>query len=244
MVTTTVPIAAAAVIARSRAFPPSMPSAISAPFISCRTRLGRAWISLWIWAMSATPSGCVMAPSSAREAVTTQPALATHSPFRSRHTFAREAATDERATRRPSAPIRERFPQCAEEERLKGYVIGTHRDEFFVQGPGGSPNTLGFFVEAVDPAYEDEFGGPEMQILGVSTCGNGELVSHHVVYLVGLSDPESTLPGDRFMGTYESVERDGAWAIGVTYVGLYTDWKLVLDDPLSEIACGHILPWG
>ena len=136
------------------------------------------------------------------------------------------------------------FPQCTEEDRLKGYVIGTCQDEFFVQGPGGFRNTLGFFVESVDPAYEDELGGSDMRILGVSTCGSGGDTSHHVVYLVGLNDPESTLPGDRFLGTYEFVERDGAWAIRTTYVGLFTDWQLVLDDPLAEIACGAIRPWG
>jgi len=138
----------------------------------------------------------------------------------------------------------ELFPQCTGEDRLKGYVIGTYQDELFVQGPGGFRNTLGFFVESVDPAYEDELGGSDMRILGVSTCGSGGDTSHHVVYLVGLNDPESTLPGDRFLGTYEFVERDGAWAIGTTYVGLFTDWQLVLDDPLAEIACGDIRPWG
>jgi len=27
-------------------------------------------------------------------------------------------------------------------------------------------------------------------------------------------------------------------------LGLFTDWQLVLDDPLAEIACGDIRPWG
>lgn len=139
----------------------------------------------------------------------------------------------------------ELFPQCAEDSGLKGrgYLIGTHLDEFFVQEPDDFAETLFFFVESVDPEYQDELGGSAMRILGVSTCGSAEDTSHHVVYLVGLKDPESTLPGDRFLGTYEFVEREGAWQIGATYVGLYTDWQLVLDDPLADIACGDVLPW-
>ena len=83
-----------------------------------------------------------------------------------------------------------------------------------------------------------------LRVLGVSTCGSGADTSHHVVYLVGLKDPESTLPGDRFLGTYEFVQRDGRWVIGATHFGLLTDWQLVLDEPLEQIACGDVLPWG
>lgn len=135
------------------------------------------------------------------------------------------------------------FPQCADQDVLEGYVVGTYQDEFFVVPERRFRNTLGFFVGSVDPDYEDELGTSEMRILGVSTCGSGPDASHHVVYLVGLKDPDSTYPGDRFLGTYEFVERDGAWEIGSTYVGLYTDWQLAFDDPLVEIACGDILPW-
>jgi hypothetical protein len=95
----------------------------------------------------------------------------------------------------------------------------------------------------VDEEYSDEFGGAHLQVLGVSTCGNGADTSHHLVYLVGLGDPTSTLPADRFLGTYELTKEDGSWAIGATYVGLYTDWQLVLDDPLTQIACGDVQPW-
>ncbi len=138
---------------------------------------------------------------------------------------------------------REQYPQCADEERLDGYVIGTYQGEFFVDSPAHYRDDLAFFVEAVDDEYSDEFGGPQMQILGVSTCGKGADTSYHVVYLVGLGDPESTLPADRFLGTYELTQQGGEWAIGAAYVGLYTDWQLVLDDPLTQIACGDIQPW-
>jgi hypothetical protein len=137
-----------------------------------------------------------------------------------------------------------RFPECEENDRLNGYVIGTYQGESFVLNPRQLSGTIAFFVTSVDPEYQDDLGDSRMRILGVSTCGTGEDASHHVVYLVGLKDPESTLPGDRFLGTYEFVERDDEWAIGATYVGLYTDWQLVLDDPLEQIACGDILPWG
>jgi hypothetical protein len=138
---------------------------------------------------------------------------------------------------------RERFPQCEDEERLNGYVVGTHQDEFFVVSPADYRDNLAFFVEAVDEEYSDEFGGPHMQILGISTCGQGADTSYHVVYLVALGDPESTLPADRFIGTYELTQEDGAWAIGTAYIGLLTDWELALDDPLTQIACGYIQPW-
>lgn len=137
-----------------------------------------------------------------------------------------------------------RFPECEENDRLKGYVIGTYQGENFVLNPRQLSGTLAFFVGSVDPDYQDDLGGSAMRILGVSTCGSGADTSHHVVYLVGLKDPESTLPGDRFLGTYEFVQRGDEWAIGATHVGLYTDWQLVLDEPLEQIACSDVRPWG
>ena len=138
---------------------------------------------------------------------------------------------------------RDVFPQCKDQGTLKGYVVGDFQGHLVVNGPADYRRTLGFFVEAVDDEYSDEFGGAQMQILGVSTCGKGSDTSYHLVYLVGLGDPTSTLPGARFLGTYELTKQDGSWAIGATYVGLYTDWQLVLDDPLTQIACGDIQPW-
>jgi hypothetical protein len=138
---------------------------------------------------------------------------------------------------------RELFPQCEDRDRLTGYVIANHRGEFFVDTPADYRDALGFFVEAVDEEYSDELGGPQLQILGVSSCGEGPDASYHVVYLVGLGDPESTLPADRFLGTYELTMEKGEWAVGAVSIGLLTDWELVLDDPLSQIACGDIQPW-
>jgi hypothetical protein len=135
------------------------------------------------------------------------------------------------------------FPQCEDRGTLKGYVVGDHQGHLFVDEPADYRRTLRFFVEAVDEEYSDEFGGAQLQVLGVSTCGKGADTTYHLVYLVGLGDPTSTLPADRFLGTYELTEEDGSWAIGATYVGLYTDWQLVLDDPLTQIACGDIQPW-
>lgn len=135
------------------------------------------------------------------------------------------------------------YQQCRDQATLKGYIVGSHQGEFFVAPPKQFGNLLEFLVEAVDQEYSDELGGPQMQILGVSTCGGGQDRSYHVVYTVALSDPTSTLPGDRFLGTYEFTQEDGEWAIQVAYFALYTDWQLVLDDPLTEIACGHIQPW-
>ena len=135
------------------------------------------------------------------------------------------------------------YHQCRNETTLKGYVLGSNQGEFFVAPAKQYQNILDFLVQAVDLEYSDELGGPQMQILGVSTCGKGQDRSYHVVYTVALSDPNSTLPGDRFLGTYEFTQEDGEWAIEVAHFALYSDWQLVLDDPLTEIACGDIQPW-
>ena len=135
------------------------------------------------------------------------------------------------------------YGQCKDESTLRGYIIGSHQGEFFVAPPKRFRDALSFFVEAVDQEYSDELGGPQMQVLGISTCGKGANTSYHVAYTVALSDPNSTLPGDRFLGTYEFTQEDGDWAIEVAYFALYTDWQLVLDDPLTEIGCGDIQPW-
>ncbi|HKE54758.1 MAG TPA: hypothetical protein VKC55_08320 [Actinomycetota bacterium] len=135
------------------------------------------------------------------------------------------------------------YAQCKDESTLKGYIVGSHQGEFFVAPPKRFRDLLSFFVEAVDTEYSDELGGPQMQILGISTCGKGASTSYHVAFTVALSDPNSTLPGDRFLGTYQFTQEQGEWAIEVAYFALYTDWQLVLDDPLTEIGCGDIQPW-
>jgi hypothetical protein len=138
---------------------------------------------------------------------------------------------------------RDLYPQCEHRDRLEGFVVGDHRGHVFVDTPANYRDILGFLVEAVDDEYSDEFGSAQMQVLGVSTCGKGADTSYHLVYLVGLGDPDSTLPADRFLGTYELTKDEGAWAIGTAHVGLFTDWQLVLDDPLTQIGCGDIQPW-
>ncbi len=136
------------------------------------------------------------------------------------------------------------FPQCDHRASLSGYAIGTHQGEIYYQRANVYRNTLGFFVEAVDEGFTDDLGSSEMRVLGVSSCGAGSGRSYHVVYLVALADPDNAAFAARFLGTYELVERDGEWVIGITYVGQYTDWQLVMDDPLDEIACGNTQPWG
>ena len=110
-------------------------------------------------------------------------------------------------------------PSATHRGHARGLRGGRPSGPLFVDEPAGYRRTLRFFVEAVDEEYSDEFGGAQMQILGVSTCGKGADTSYHLVYLVGLGDPTSTLPADRFLGTYELTKEDGSWAIGATYVG-------------------------
>ena len=123
-------------------------------------------------------------------------------------------------------------------------AVGDYQGHVFYLSDNRYRGYLGFVVEAVDDEFTDEFGGSEPQIVGVSTCGSGDGVSHHLIYLVGLGDPDSTIPGDRFLGTYELVPRNGEWVVGASNLALYTDWQLELDDPLSQIACGDVQPWG
>jgi hypothetical protein len=136
------------------------------------------------------------------------------------------------------------FPQCDDQEELEGYVVADYQGNRFVLTDGRYRRSLRFFVEAIDEEYSDELGGPEPQIVGVSTCADGDERSYHLVYTVGLGDPQSTFPGTRFLGTYELTELDRAWAITVAHFGLFTDWELVYDDPLGQIGCGGIRAWG
>lgn len=136
------------------------------------------------------------------------------------------------------------FPQCEERNALKGYAVGDYQGHVFYLSAVRYEGYLEFVVEAVDDEFTDEFGGSEPQIVGVSTCGSGDGLSHHLVYLVGLGDPDSTIPGDRFLGTYELVQRNGEWVVGASTLALYTDWQLEFEDPLSQIACGDVQPWG
>jgi hypothetical protein len=135
------------------------------------------------------------------------------------------------------------FPQCEDRDVLKGYAVGDHQGRIFYLSANRYRDYLEFVVEAVDDEFTDEFGASEPQIVGVSTCGSGGGLSHHLVYHVGLGDPDSTIPGDRFLGTYELVRRNDEWVVGASNLALYTDWQLELDEPLSQIACGDVQPW-
>jgi hypothetical protein len=136
------------------------------------------------------------------------------------------------------------YTQCEGRDVLKGYGFGTPQGERFVISAQRYRDNLGFMVEAVDDEYSDDLGGPEPQILGVSACDTGEERSYHLVYTVGLADPDSTQPGARFVGTYEFTEQDRQWAITTAHFGWIADWELVYDEPLSEIGCGGIRGWG
>jgi hypothetical protein len=135
------------------------------------------------------------------------------------------------------------FPQCEDREVLNGYAVGDYQGQIVYLSANRYQNYLEFVVEAVDDEFTDEFGASEPQIVGVSTCGSGDGLSHHLVYLVGLGDPASTIPGDRFLGTYELVQRNDEWVVGASHLALYTDWQLELEEPLSQIACGDVQPW-
>jgi hypothetical protein len=136
------------------------------------------------------------------------------------------------------------YPQCEDRVRLRGYTIGTPRGTLSVVTAEEYRDRLGFLVETVDGEYADELGGPGMRILGVSTCGEGEDRSYHLVYTAALADPAGLRPGTRFLGTYELTRRDRGWAIAAAFFGPLAAWERVLADPLAQIGCGGIRSWG
>lgn len=202
------------------------PSTVSAP-LSASGPSGRVG--------TFTPDGCpVDEPTFCEQAAALSNALVAHDPdlvfglSRRVRLSCRELDPDE-------------YPQCTKPRTLNGYPVRTYQAELFVQPQGGHRDLLRFMVASIDEDYSDDLGGPAPQVLGVSTCPKDG--SYHVVATTGLSDPDSALPGDRFLMTFGFVEGGDGWAIEVVWIGLFSDWQLVLEDPLTQIACGDIQPW-
>jgi hypothetical protein len=137
----------------------------------------------------------------------------------------------------------ERYPQCdgKGDPTLEGFVVSGSDEATFVAPEKNNRRTLNFRVEGLDPEYSDDYGTGEYRILGLATCEPD--VRYQLVYLVGLSDPTSTLPGDRFFGTLELTEQDRGWAISRLTLDILSNWQLHYDDPLTDAGCGKIEPW-
>ena len=136
------------------------------------------------------------------------------------------------------------YPQCDEPraDTLRGYVVAGAEEETFVVPEEPFTEQLGFMRDGLDPDYTDELGTGEYRIVGLATCEPG--TRYQLVYVVGLGDPESTLPADRFLGTFELTEDGRAWASSKLTLDILSDWQLYHDDPLAEIGCGRIEAWG
>ena len=124
---------------------------------------------------------------------------------------------------------------------LEGYVVAGAEPPTFVAPEENYRRQLRFMVEGLDPTYSDDFGTGEYRLLGLATCEPN--VRYQLVYLVGLGDPTSTLPGDRFLGAFELTEQERGWAISRSALDILSDWQLVFDDPLIDAGCGRIEAW-
>ena len=124
---------------------------------------------------------------------------------------------------------------------LEGYVVAAAEPATFVAPEANYRRTLRFMEEGLDPTYSDDLGTGEYRIVGLATCEPG--VRYQLVYLVGLGDPTSTLPADRFLGAFELTEQDRGWAISRSALDILSDWQLVFDDPLTDAGCGTIEAW-
>lgn len=50
-------------------------------------------------------------------------------------------------------------------------------------------------------------------------------------------------PAERVLGSFEFINRDGRWWIGLWYLDTLEGWKRVSTDPFSTIACGNMVAW-
>jgi hypothetical protein len=128
----------------------------------------------------------------------------------------------------------------------RGYGIGSARGVVSVVSADEYRAMLERLVQDVDDAYSDEIGGGEPRVLGVSTCegANPKERSHHLVYTVALGGGTSARSSERFLGTFELTRRNREWAVSVAFLAPLAAWRRVLDDPLGEIGCGDVRPWG
>jgi hypothetical protein len=136
------------------------------------------------------------------------------------------------------------YPQCDGRHRtdvLEGYVVAGAEPATFVDDRRHYDRQLRFMQDGLDPEFSDDYGTGAYSIVGLATCEPG--VRYQLVYLVGLGDPNSTLPADRFLGTAEITADDHGWAISRLALDILSDWQLAFDDPIKDAGCGKIEPW-
>jgi predicted small lipoprotein YifL len=136
------------------------------------------------------------------------------------------------------------YPQCDGKhapQELEGYVVSGSEPQTFVADEKHYDRELDFMHDGLDEEFSDEYGGADYQIVGLATCDPGK--RYALGYLVGLGDPNSTLPGDRFFGTLELTDEGHGWAVSTLRLDILSDWQLAYDDPLSDAGCGKFEGW-
>ena len=137
----------------------------------------------------------------------------------------------------------ELFPGCADDDVLRGHPLATSVPVFEVLARSDYRAQLEAILDNVDASFIDEHGGGAAEVLGVGTCGPEEIErrSYHLGMTMAVS--EGGAPAERLLGSFEFVNRQGRWWIGLWYLDTLDDWEQVSPDPFATIACGNMEPW-
>jgi hypothetical protein len=135
------------------------------------------------------------------------------------------------------------FPGCAEGGDLRGHPIASAVPVFEVLPRPGYRSQLEAILGNVDPSFMDDHGGGAVEVLGVGTCGPEEIErrSYHLGMTMAVSDRGA--PAERLLGSFEFINREGRWWIGLWYLDTFDGWEQVSPDPFATIACGNMEPW-
>ena len=120
------------------------------------------------------------------------------------------------------------FPQCKSRPAVQGYSTFDGRFEFLLVGRKAYSSHIREILRATD-----------LEIQGVGTCGPDvpENRSYHLFF-------SADRGGEPWLGSLEFVFRDGAWWIGVFYVDTVQAWRKEYADPVEEMGCSNVQPWG
>lgn len=135
------------------------------------------------------------------------------------------------------------FPECAQGGVLRGHPVASAVPIFEVLRPAAYRSQVEEFLDNVDPAFADAHGSGAVTVLGVGTCGPEDIErrSYHLGMTMAVS--EGGAPSERVLGSFEFVNRDGRWWIGLWYLDTLEGWQRVSTDPFSTIACGNMVAW-
>jgi len=120
------------------------------------------------------------------------------------------------------------FPQCERRPAVQGHSTFDGRFEFLLVGR-----------KAYSAHVREILRASNLKVRGVGTCGPDipEDRSYHLSF-------SADRGGEPWLGSLEFVFRGGAWWIGVLYVDTVQAWRKEYADPVEEMACGNVQPWG